>query len=365
MKLLVLISILLTATIAISAQSRETSGTCGSGLTWELRGTTIYISGMGPMNNFTTRYMGPSNEEGEDGLEEHKELTERQKAKQRKKELKARAKAKKKNQFIEDNFDHVIPWYHLNKYVTQVVVDEGVTTIGDNAFKGFEELKKVILPYSIETIGRESFYWCVKLDTIRVPSANMISIGAFSGCYGLRSVTLGRNLTTIEKSAFYQCKALRSVNYTGTMDDWFVIDFQSENSNPLKYAGHLYIDSLEVTEVNIPDTMTIIPPYVCMGMLGLTTLRMNEQVVKVGFHSFDGCRALNTIVARPIEAPELEKYAFLNTSIKYIYIPDADSKDSYRTNWGKRYNYCVNQLKRNDEENIEEDKEGILDEDKE
>jgi len=348
------------ATISIFAQESETSGSCGSGLTWELNGTTIHISGMGPMSNFTTRYVGPEKNEEEESLEEEKQqLSKYQLKRQRRKELKARAKAKKSG-YIEDNFDHIIPWYKYNKYVTKVIVDEGVTTIGDNAFKGFEELKKVVLPHSIETIGRESFYWCVKLDTIIAPNANLISIGAFSGCYGLRSVTLGRNLTTIEKSAFYQCKALRSVYYLGTIDDWFVINFHSENSNPLKYAGHLYIDNTEVTEINIPDTMTIIPPYVCMGMLGLQTIRMNESVVKIGYHSFDGCRALNTIVARPIIAPLLEKYAFLNTNIQYVYIPDADSKESYREIWGKRYNYYTNQIKKSEEiENISAELENI------
>lgn len=362
MRLVFSILFVLSALIDISAQQRETSGSCGPDLTWELRGTTIYITGSGPMNNFTTRYVGPdNNEDDEQFQEEQKQLTERQLKKQRRKELKARAKAKKKAGYVEDNFDHVIPWYHYNKYVTSVVVDEGVTTIGDNAFKGFEELKKVSLPSSIETIGRESFYWCVKLDTIKAPNVNLISIGAFSGCYGMRSVTIGKKLTTIEKSAFYQCKALRSVNYEGTMDDWFVIDFQSENSNPLKYAGHLYIDSVEVTEVNVPDTMTVIRPYVCMGMLGLQTLRMNEGVVKISSHSFDGCRSLNTIVSRPIIAPVLEKYAFLNTNIQYVYIPDLDSKESYKEMWGKRYRYYTNQIKKSDVEEVQEEQSVIDD----
>jgi len=339
-----ILCIMLLSHIAIFAQDdNEKSGTCGNNLTWELIGTTIHISGHGSMTNFTTRYVGPSEDELEDG----QQLSERQKAKLRKKRLRARAKAKKRG-MIEDNFEHLVPWYNYNKIVTNVVVENGVTTIGDNAFKGFRELTTISLPESIDTIGHESFYWCVKLDSVSLPNATTISTGAFSGCYCLKKIDLGRKISTIEKSAFYQCKGLRKVNYSGTINDWFVIDFQSENSNPLKYAGKLYIDNTLVTEINVPDTINIIPPYVCIGMTSLKTLRLHEGVTTIGPHSFDGCRALNTIVARPPEPPLLERYAFLNTDIRFVYLPTADSKDSYQSAWGKRYTYYINKLGQQD-----------------
>lgn len=345
MKITISIACLIWATAMACAQDNETSGSCGENLTWELSGTTIHISGSGAMTNFTTRYMGPP----EDEVEDVSKLTERQKAKIRKKQFKAKAKAKKKG-YIDDDIEHLIPWYNFNKFVTTIVVDEGVTTIGDNAFKGFKELSTLVLPQSIETIGREAFYWCVKLDSVSLPNATTISLGAFSGCYCLKSVSLGQKITTIEKSAFYQCRGLRKVNYGGSVSDWFVIDFQSENSNPLKYAGKLFIDNQLVTEINVPDTMAVVPAYVCIGMTSLKTLRLHEGVTSIGPHSFDGCRALNTIVARPPEPPLLERYAFLNTDIHYVYLPTADSKDSYQSAWGKRYTYYINKLGQKDED---------------
>ncbi len=346
MKLFIAILCLMVVGQIVQAQDdNETSGTCGENLTWKLEGNTIHISGNGPMTNFTTRYMGPS----EDEIENVESLTERQKAKLRKKKLRAKAKAKRKG-MIEDDMEHLIPWYNFNKIVTQVIIDEGVTTIGDNAFKGFRELTTVCLPSSIENVGRESFYWCVKLDSVSLPNVTTISISAFSGCYCLKSINLGQKVTTIEKSAFYQCKGLRKVNYAGSVNDWFVIDFQSENSNPLKYAGRLYINNTLITEINIPDTINIIPPYVCMGMTSLKTLRLHEGVTSIGPHSFDGCRALSTIVARPPEPPLLERYAFLNTDIRYVYLPTADSKDIYQSAWGKRYTYYINKLGVKEEE---------------
>ncbi|MCQ2226873.1 MAG: leucine-rich repeat domain-containing protein [Bacteroidales bacterium] len=349
MKMLLLIFL---CSMASYVLAQDRSGSCGDGLTWRMQGSTVIISGNGPMSNFTTRYVGSDDMGDVDEFGEQIELSEKEKAKLRKKELKKKAKARKKG-FVEDNFDHVIPWFDYRSYITQVVVEEGVTSIGDNAFKGFKELKTVILPESLETIGRESFYWCVKLDSIEMPNASTISLGAFSGCNGLKKVSFGRKMATIEKSAFYQCLGLRKVLFNGTTDDWFVIDFQSDNSNPLKYAGHLYIGDSEVTEISTPDTITVIPPYVCVGMVSLNSLTLGEAVVKISSHAFDGCRSLQTIDAKPVVAPQLERYAFLNTTIRSIQVKDEESKDSYRSTWGKRYSYDVMTMAVIDENNAE------------
>lgn len=339
------ISLVAFTLFAIHAHSQmpdfvETSGECGSGLTWEFDEDTgvLTITGNGPMTNFTSRYMGPERVE-KDG--EEVVLTSRQKARIRHREAKKRARQRRRGQYDNSvDFDHLIPWRDLHSLIKRVSVSEGVTTIGDNAFKGCEELRSVSLPNSIEIIGRECFYWCVKLDSITIPSGvNVISLGAFSGCYTMKSITFSRRVVKIENSAFYQCNGLRRVDYSGSLSDWLAIDFISENSNPLKYAGNLYLSGVPVDEVVLPDTMTVVPPYVCMGMVNIHRLTIPPSVVKIGSHAFDGCRSLSTVEALPVTAPILGKYVFLNTSIKQILVPYPSTKDQYRLNWGKRYNY--------------------------
>ncbi len=330
------IAMLLSTTVGAQVATDETSGTCGDNLKWEFDGTTIHISGSGAMTNFTTRYIGPQSDQATGNT-----LTNKEKAKIRKKELTAKSKANSQDNYRQDDLEHLVPWHRFNEFVTTIIVDEGVTTIGDNAFKGFKELSKVVLPRSIEVVGRESFYWCVKLDSIFLPNATIISVGAFSNCYNLKTISLGKNLTTIEQSAFYQCKGLHRVDYNGDVNSWFAIDFKSENSNPLKYAGRLYIDNKLVTEISVPQAISVIPPYVCIGMTSLRTLRLHEGVKKIGPHSFDGCRFLNTIVARSQTPPTLERFAFLNTDIRNVYLSTDRSKEAYQESWGKRYTYKI------------------------
>lgn len=318
----------------------ETSGECGSGLTWEFDEETgvLAITGNGPMTNFTSRYMGPDRVE-KDG--EEVVLTARQKARLRRRQAKERARQRRRGQYDSSmDMDRVLPWMDLHSQIKRVVISEGVTSIGDNAFKGCEELRTIVLPSSIETIGRECFYWCVKLDSISLPpGVNVISIGAFSGCYTMKSISFSNRVVKIENSAFYQCNGLRRVDYTGSLSDWLAIDFKSENSNPLKYAGNLYLSGKAVDEVVLPDTMTVVPPYVCMGMVNVRRLKIPEGVVEIGNRAFDGCRQLSTIESLPVVAPTLGKYVFLNTSIKQILVPYPSTKDAYRLSWGKRYNY--------------------------
>lgn len=78
------------------------------------------------------------------------------------------------------------PWARYAKETTKIVVEEGVTTIGNRAFEMFYELETVILPNTIVSIGERAFQYCDALETISIPSSTKtINDGAFAGCYNL------------------------------------------------------------------------------------------------------------------------------------------------------------------------------------
>ncbi len=82
------------------------------------------------------------------------------------------------------------PWYTMRSEITKVVVEEGVTTISDEAFRGEGNLASVTLPTTIESIGSLAFYYCSSLKEI-VFYANLKSIAsqAFDGCTSLKTIT--------------------------------------------------------------------------------------------------------------------------------------------------------------------------------
>lgn len=108
------------------------------------------------------------------------------------------------------NFDRVTaPW---GKNITEVVIEEGVTTVGQFAFADCKKLVSVSLPESLEFIRGNAFDGCSALKEITLPnSLKEIETSAFFGCSSLKTVVIPQSVTTISDYAFYQCSALQNV----------------------------------------------------------------------------------------------------------------------------------------------------------
>ena len=136
------------------------SGSCGENVTWTLTADgTLTISGTGAMTDYT--------------------------------------------------YDSRSPWYSCRTYIKRVVMQQGVTSIGDHAFWDCSGLTSVTIPDGVTSIGDYAFAYCVSLTSATIPEG-VTSIGgsAFSGCSGLTSVTIPSSVTSIGWSAFENCTAL-------------------------------------------------------------------------------------------------------------------------------------------------------------
>ena len=92
-----------------------------------------------------------------------------------------------------------------------MVICNGVTTIGDLAFRDCDSLTSVIIGDSVTTIGEDAFYACTSLTSVTIPdSVTTIGGRAFYDC-GLKSITIPDSVTTIGGSAFNDCYNLESV----------------------------------------------------------------------------------------------------------------------------------------------------------
>ena len=94
-----------------------------------------------------------------------------------------------------------------------VVVENGVTSVGDNAFSGCSNLQRVVLPGSVISIGGNAFNGCKKLTKLTLPTS-LTDIGsrAFYGCESLQSVVLPDSVTSIGDYAFAWCGNLDSLH---------------------------------------------------------------------------------------------------------------------------------------------------------
>ena len=103
------------------------------------------------------------------------------------------------------------PW-HADKSVKQLIIGNGVTTIGSSAFAGCSSLTSVTIPNSVTTIGHGAFYGCSSLTSVTIGnSVTEIGYYAFSGCSSLTSVTIPNSVTTIGYYAFSGCKNVKQI----------------------------------------------------------------------------------------------------------------------------------------------------------
>ncbi len=114
--------------------------------------------------------------------------------------------------------------------ITQVIVQEGVTNIGDSAFLDCSVLTEVTIPTSVTRIGKRAFLNCNQLTVITLPDAvHSVDIWAFSGCNSLTAIVLPINVTYIGDCAFSGCNNLTDVWYQGSESDKTKISIWGEN----------------------------------------------------------------------------------------------------------------------------------------
>ena len=88
-----------------------------------------------------------------------------------------------------------------------IVVENGITAIGNNVFKGFKNVTSVSIASSVTSIATSAFANCTSLSSVSIPdSVTSIGTSAFEGCSSLSSVKLPANLKTIGANAFKNTK---------------------------------------------------------------------------------------------------------------------------------------------------------------
>ncbi len=93
-----------------------------------------------------------------------------------------------------------------NKYVQYLLVEEGITKIGNKAFIDCENLQVVECPESLEIIGVATFKHCTNLASVKLSKGlNTIEKNAFNECYKLKSIEIPSTVKSLGESAFEYC----------------------------------------------------------------------------------------------------------------------------------------------------------------
>lgn len=246
-----------------------TEGTCGEHVTWKLAGGTLTISGEGEMTDYT-------------------------------------------------HSDYV-PWKDSRDAITRVVVESGVTTVGDYVFCNCYNLAQVSLPDGLTCIGVAAFAGGHILTEIQIPSSvNEIKADAFSSCRSISSVDIPDGVTIINGSTFFDCSNLRSV----TIPDSVVT-----------ISGDAFRDCTALSSISIPNSVVTIEEYAFVRCSSLKEIEIPDSVRNIYYSAFDGCFNLQKIRLSE-QLAEISQGVFKGcSSLKEITVPDnvtAIKDDAFR-----------------------------------
>ncbi|MBR7132190.1 MAG: leucine-rich repeat domain-containing protein [Clostridia bacterium] len=222
--------------------------------------------------------------------------------------------------------------YLNGKLVTDLIIPDGVASIGSQAFNNCTSITSVTIPDSVKSIGSSAFYNCKALKSVYITdvaawcntefvstTANPlyyakklylngdiltnleipdgvtnISTFAFYNCEAITSVTIPDSIKGAGDSAFYNCKSLNGV-YITDIAAWCGIDFADYTSNPLSYAANLYLNAKLVTDLEIPDGVTSIGNYAFYNCDSIIAATVSDSVKDIGAHAFVSCSSLKSI----------------------------------------------------------------------
>ncbi|GHT19082.1 hypothetical protein AGMMS4957_02580 [Bacteroidia bacterium] len=207
-----------------------------------------------------------------------------------------------------------MPWYSSRFAIKTVVINYGVTRIGNYAFYGCSGLTSVTIPNSVTSIGKGAFYECRGLTgALTIPDGvTSIEEDAFYRCSGLTgALTIPDGVTSIGKSAFEGCSGL-----TGALT---IPDGVTSIENSAFYDCRGLTGAL-----TIPNSVTSIGAYAfayCSGLTGALTIP--DGVTSIGREAFSGCSGLTGALTIPDGVIWIGEEAFYACSgLTSVTIPD-------------------------------------------
>ena len=198
------------------------------------------------------------------------------------------------------------PWTQ-NTDIKNVIIENGITEIGNSAFSFCDSLTSIIIPDSVTNIKSFAFASCNNLTSITIPDSVLsIEEYSFNGCDALASVSLSANLKSIGDYAFEHCKSLVSITISEGVKDIGTCAFNSCSS---------------LSSIIIPDSVTSIESFAFYDTPWLKTQKNKNDIVIVNGILIDGQTNDDYIIV-PEGVTSIGEYAFSFSKISSIIIPE-------------------------------------------
>jgi len=281
--------VLMLMPLMVGFELSAASGKCGDNLTWSLSGGTLTISGSGAMTNY--------------------------------------------------NYFEKAPWYDSRNDIKNVVIKDGVTTLGNYAFYECSAITSIEFPSSgLVSIGDEAIRDCTSLKELTLPEG-LQTIGLIAIAYNpnLESVYIPDSVTRIRNMAFAQCTSLKEIDYPASATE--VESYIFSGCTALERVtlpigiGKIGLGAFEVCEklssINIPDTVTYIRSSAFAYCKSLRSITLPQSINNMENDVFGNCPYLTV---ECYEGSYAHNYCISN-AVAYTFL--AAHEHSYKVSMSK------------------------------
>ena len=214
------------------------------------------------------------------------------------------------------------PWYAYRKIIKKVIIEDGITSIGNTAFFNFINLTEVNCPDTLTTIGEYAFRKCTAITTPPIfDNVTTIGNGAFMDCSGITSIIVPNGVTTIGYSAFRSCTSLENIvipdgvtnignctfkDCTNLKTITLPNSINAIGNNAFQHCGNL-------VKIEIPDGVENIGEYAFSGCVKLENVSIPYGITSIERNTFENCQSFTDITI-PNSVTTIQFDAFYNCS---------------------------------------------------
>ena len=254
----------------------------------------------------------------------------------------------------DSGIQNLPPWSAYLSEIKTIILPDGLWSIGRDAFRNCTKLESITIPDSVREIRMHAFKDCTSLKTIDFGSGvEQIGHRAFDGCTALKSITLPGSGETVENEAFRNCtamtsatlepgvksinanvfrncKKLTSIKIGDGIEHIGESAFRNTGWWDAQPNGVLYIDHCLIgykesypQNVVIRDGTKMIADYALWGCTNMTSVTIPDSVEYIGKAAFGTCRGLTSLTI-PYGVKSIGQGAFGRVeNVKTIVIPDS------------------------------------------
>ena len=219
------------------------------------------------------------------------------------------------------------PWEDYQSELKTLYIGNGIEAVPNYAFNrsfsgNFGSLTEIIISDSVTSIGEYAFDGCVSLTTIQL-SNNIVTIGdyAFNECGALKSIHIPKNVSSIGDNTFNDCNSISGITVDADNQYYASVDgvlFNKAKTVLIRYP----LGKNDITNYVIPEGVKEIKHDAFAGNKSLIGVIVPDSTTYIGSYAFQNCTGLQQIDL-PNTGVEIDWFAFMDcTSLQEIVLPD-------------------------------------------